>query len=298
MLRMSAEPIQHNLADRLDRCQQARDAKRGWGRLHQMASNGYPYRCRLVSCCACQRSIIRNWQDKARCCFQAAENPACSIVKIVLGHVAEVELLHDLTAMTRKKLGNLRAATDLQPGGWRWRSMRVFGMIEPELFFADDMALPTPDQNTLHSCSPLIQGHAGSWQALARLAVHHPHLDRAALVQGIMQRWRGTRRVDVQLFNEQKSASDNAADMTGNSLQHLDPIRFAQTGWRWPPRWQAEYHLWLFSRMRGLQPISISSQPRPTIFPSPINRKMKTVADILAMSEWRDDGLEPMPIVF
>jgi hypothetical protein len=171
-------------------------------------------------------------------------------------------------------------------------------MIEPELFFADDMALPTPDQTVLHSCSPLMQGHVGSWQARARLAVHHPHLDRAALARAIMQRWPGARREDVQIFDEQKSASGNAAATVGSSLRYLDHINFKKMDRRWPPRWQAHYHSWLFSRRRGLQPISISSQPRPTIFPYPVSRKMKNVADVLAGNEWRDDGLEPMQIVF
>jgi hypothetical protein len=171
-------------------------------------------------------------------------------------------------------------------------------MIEPELFFSDDMALPTPDQTALHSCSSLVQGHVGSWHAHAHLAVHHPHLDRAALARAIMQRWPGARRVDVQPFDEQKSASDEAADIVGNSLQHLDRMSFDQTGWRWLPHLRAEYQTWLFSQRRGLQPLSISSQPQPTNFPCPIVRKMKNVADVFASNEWRDDGLEPMPIVF
>jgi hypothetical protein len=136
------------------------------------------------------------------------------------------------------------------------------------------------------------------WQASARLVINHPDLDRAELARKIQHRWSGKGNVNVQLFNEHKSASDSAADIIGNSLQHLGQIGFDQTGWRWPPRWHADYHSWLFRQRRGLQPLGISSQPRSMI-------SLPCSVDVGAAEEesvvwggWRSGDMEPMPIAF
>jgi hypothetical protein len=65
------------------------------------------------------------------------------------------------------------------------------------------------------------------WQASARLVINHPDLDRAELARKIQHRWSGKGNVNVQLFNEHKSASDSAADIIGNSLQHLGQMAAA-----------------------------------------------------------------------
>ncbi len=258
----SVEPVQRDLGDRLHRCQQAREARRGWRDLRDAVSGGYPFRCRLFSCWACRRSIVRRWKDEARRQFKGAENSECSTVSIVLARTTQVEVIREIVAKARKDFSNLRAGMYRQSGGWRWRSILAFGMVETDAVAFDDVALLGPDRVALLPSLPLAaSGGSEWWLPCAHLAVQHPHLDRAELARSVMRRWPGSKRVDVQPFDDHQPAVESAAGVVRRALEGSGPLGFGGGGARWPPPRRANFHSWLFSLKRGLQPLGMSLRP-------------------------------------
>jgi hypothetical protein len=67
--------------------------------------------------------------DEARRQFAASANSACTAFSIVLASTTKVDAIRNTVLKARKDLGNLRAAACQQPGGWRWRSVQVFGTV-------------------------------------------------------------------------------------------------------------------------------------------------------------------------
>jgi hypothetical protein len=288
-------PVQHDLADRLHRCQQARDGRRKWSNHAGTASSAYPCQCRLFACWACRRSIIRRWEDKARRNFAAAANSACTVVSIVLASTTKIEAVGGIVEKARKDFANMRAAAYQQPGGWQWRSVQMFGTVCVDAIAPNSATLLRPNQSTLIP-SFLMDGPISNtlWLLRANLAVHHPHLEFAELAREVTHQWPGSGRVDVHSFNEHQSAADNAADIVGHSLGTFRRAGVDGAGCSWPARWHAEYHAWLFGLKRGLQPLGISSRPQ--------REKDVLCADgvgnFMIEAGWQGDEIEPMPMLF
>jgi hypothetical protein len=297
-LQDSVEPIQHDLAGRLHRCQQAREARRRWHDCSAIMSGSSPQRCRLFSCSTCRRSIIRHWQNKARWQFAGAYNDNCSTAHITLARTSQVSAIRHIVLKARKDFGNLRTSMNRQQGGWRWQSLRVLGMVKPKLTVTNVTALPAPDQPVLQSAFLTTSSGTDLWQPCVHLLVHHPLLDRMELVRRTMRQWPGAGCVNIVPFSPLRSAVDNAADIVGNSLERFEPSVSDETDAIWPLHRRAEWHTWLFSQRRGLQPLVISSQPRSMI-------SLPCSVDVDAAEEesvvwggWRSGDMEPMPIVF
>ncbi len=290
----SVEPIRRDLADRLLRCQQAREARRGWRDLGGAGAHGYPYRCRSFACWDCGRSIVRRWEDDALGQFAGAENAECSAVTVVLARTAKVEMVRDIVVKARKDLGNLRAGMYRQPGGWRWRSVRASGIVGTDVATFDGPAPAARGQSTPLPLLPFVGSGGGEWWLpTAHLALHHPHLDRAELARSVMRRWPGAKRVDVRPFGEHQRAAENAADVVGYALEQSERVGIHGADFRWPPRWRADYHSWLFSLKRGLQPLGISLRPRREDHePCPDDG-----GNLAAEAEWPRREIELMPVV-
>lgn len=298
-----ADPVRRDLANRLRRCQQAREARRGWLGPGRPAPGGYPYPylCRLYSCSECHRGIVRRWEDAARRRFENAENAGCSTVTVVLARAAGIEAVRGVVAKARKDIGNMRAAMRRQPGGWRWRSLLAFGMVEVEAVVpGDGAALPAPGRGAPLAERPAAGSSNGVWWlARARLAVHHPHLDRAELARAAMGRWPGAERVEVRPFGGHRPAGENAADVVWCALEGFGQTGVHRVDAGWPRELRADFHAWLFGLGRGLQPLGMSLRPRLEQRPSRLDDAVdRGAADPWVWSGWRDGEIEPMPVVF
>jgi hypothetical protein len=296
-LQNSVEPVQHDLAGRLHRCQQAREARRRWHDYSAAVSDSSPQRCRLFSCSTCRRSIIRHWQDKARWQFKDANSENCSTACITLARTAQVWAIRNIVLKARKDFGNLRAAMNRQPGGWRWQSLRTLGMVKPELTIIKVAALPAPDQPALESGLLITSGSTDLWQPCVHLMVHHPLLDRTELVRGITRQWPGAGCVNILPFSPLRSAADNAADIVGNSLERFERSVSHETDAGWPLHRSVEWHTWLFSQRRGFQPLGISSQPQSIISMRCFDHMEDAEGEFVVRGGWRGGDIEPMPIV-
>lgn len=291
----SAAPSRHDLAYRLHWCQQARDVRRGWHDLRDVVSGDYPYQCRLLACWACRRAVIRRWKAKGHQRFVAAANDDCSMVDIALSYTSDVGKIRDIVGKARKDFGNLRAAAYQQPGGWRWHSVQVFGMVDVDVAVPNDAAPLTHDRSTPIPSFPVVAPAANTlWLPRANLAVHHPHLESAELARAVTHQWPGSERVIVRQFEEHQSAADNAADIVRRSLDTFRQTGVGGADRGWPARQHAEYHAWLFGLKRGLQPLGISSMPQreKDVLCS------DDVGDITIEAGWRGGEIEPMPVLF
>lgn len=278
-------PVQHELANRLHRCQQARKVRRAWSNNDGAASSAYPHQCRLFACWACRRSIIRRRQEKARQQFAGAANSACTVVSIVLASNTRIDAIRGAVAKARKDLSNMRAAAYQQPGGWRWRSVQAFGIVGIDAVALEDAAPMAPDRSTPIPGFPLVAPADNTlWLQHVHLAVHHPHLDRAELVRAVTHQWPGSQRVSVRPFEEHRSAADNAAAVVGKALERF--------GDEWPAHSRADFHGWLHGLRRGLQPLALSSRPRREGMPC-----RGSIKDVTARVEWQDREIEPMPVL-
>jgi hypothetical protein len=288
-------PHGQDLAARLDRCQQAREARRGWRDLRHAASNDYPYQCRSFACWACRRTIIRRWSDKAGRRFSGAANEECSKVDIALPCSGDVEPILDAVVKARSDFGNMRAAAYRQPAGWRWNSVVAFGTVKVAASIVDSEALLTPRRHAwISRFSTVAPAGTGLWQLCVRLAVHHPHLDRPELARAIMHQWPEAGRVVVHRFEDHQSAADNAAAIVGNALERFEQGGFYGADSRRPTRWHAELQSWLFGLRRGLQALGISSRPQRDEDVACAN----DVQDCMVEAGQQGGEIEPMPVLF
>jgi hypothetical protein len=294
----SIVPHGHDLASRLHRCQQARMARREWHDPRHAVSDDYPYMCRSLACWACRRTIIRRWSDNAGRRFSNAAQGECSKISISLACTSGVEATRDAVVKARKDLGNMRAAASQQPGGWRWRSVQVFGLVDVAASIVGAGTQPPSTPHTpISRFSTVTPAGTGFWFPRVRLAVHHPHLDRPELARAIMDQWLGWGRVIVERFANHQSAADNAAAIIDGALEQVcqagsDDGTFCSTACR-----QAAFHAWLFGLRRGLQPLGISL--RPQVNEPSIARALGGIVEpARGKDAWTPEWDEPMPFVF
>ena len=288
-------PVEHELAGRLHCCQQAREVRRGWSNQGGAALNAYPYQCRFFACWACRRSIIRHWQDKARQRLAGAANSASTVIDIAPASTTRIDVVGSIIGKARKDFGNMRAAAYQQPGGWRWRSVQMFGIVEPDVAALAGATPLMPDRSTLIPCLPVV-APAGNmlWRPCANLAVHHPHLDRAELARAVMHQWPGSGRVSLFSFESHQTAADGVSTMVGSMLEGFERTGFNGADSRRTARWHAQFQSWLFGLRRGLQPLGMSSKAQRNSAVSNVGHEV----DLTHGSGLQGAEIEPMPVLF
>ncbi len=81
--------------------------------------------------------------------------------------------------------------------------------------------------------------------------------------------------------------------MERRALEGAGPVGFGGDGFRWAPPRRADFHSWLFSLRRGLQPLGMSLRPgRETDAPYGADMWNPT-----AWGGWQGREIEPMPVV-
>jgi hypothetical protein len=219
------------------------------------------------------------------------------VVSIVLASTTRIDAVGGTVAKARKDMGNMRAAAYQQPGGWRWRSVQVFGIVGINAAALDHATLLTPARPALIP-SFRVTTPVGTplWMLRASLTVHHSNLDRAELARAIMHQWPGSGRVAVQRFEDQQSAADNAAAVVADALENVGQVS-SDVDAPWLATCQeATFHAWLFGLRRGLQPLAISLRPQ-VIVPS-AGRALNGTEQDFGQDAWISKWAEPMPIVF
>jgi hypothetical protein len=224
--------------------------------------------------------------DEARRQLAASANSACTVVSIVLASTTKVNTIRDIVAKARKNFGNMRAAAYQRPGGWRWRSVQMFGTLGVDAVAINNAALLVPDRSTLiRSFSEVASAGNTLWRPHACLAIHHPQLDRAELARAVTRQWPGSGRVSIRAFEERQSAADNAAAVVECALERFDD--------GWPSHRRAEFQGWLCGLRRGLQPLGISSRPLPEKGALCVEQ----IKDFIVETAQQGGEIEPMPML-
>jgi hypothetical protein len=218
------------------------------------------------------------------------------MVSIVLASTTSTGAVGGIVAKARKDVGNMRAVAYRQPGGWRWRSVQMFGIVKPDVVVIDGAAMLMPHRFTLIPSFPVTALAPASntlWMPCANLAVCHPHLDRAELARVLMHQWPGSGRVFLRPFDSRRTAADNAAAVVDDGLDGLEQARFSDTDSQRTARWDAELQSWLFRLRRGLQPLGMSLRARPNSNVRYANEEDRFTAG----KGWMGDEIEPMPVL-
>ncbi len=106
-------------ADRLQRCQETRAARRGGG-------GAWPWRCRSAGCWSCRRPVLRRWWSGLR--HWISEQGAAEVSFCVLPLPRAGCGLRAAVQPLRRALRDLRDRAARAPGGRAWRSVAFAGL--------------------------------------------------------------------------------------------------------------------------------------------------------------------------
>ncbi len=255
-LRLSGNPIQFELAQRLQCCQYGRkDRRRG-------LKSDWPPMCRSVACVFCRGGIRKREGMRVAKHFADADNEACSFATIMLVRIGDLDTIPKIVGRLRTCLRNLRDRHARHDP--RWASLEATGMVEVDAMTAETITVLPPQRRMVIENLPQEGAGDTVWVLHVHLAVHAPELSRDELREAFQRQYPGSSgRVDVQPFHSKKVVPANAAHTVSYAAKHAMEIKLTR-GYKeaWPPASQLLYWGWLYGQHDGLRPLRVRLGPK------------------------------------